>query len=281
MDFYMVLPSNASPDVYEDNKTSNFKTQLSKRIELHGDWQVALLEVHYPNTLTHIQQGENWIKVFTPNDRDAEDFVVADKGVAYVTDGAHTELPVYIYTSEETLHITPRFYKSKQDFIDGVREALTTKSSRKQSRVIELTDREYVTFLPFESRPGATYTLAPTLAMQLGLPHAGPYHADEEVRGEHPIDMTLGMPFQMYIYIDIIQDQIVGHTSAPLLRTIPVNTLSSYGGVSSYRCDPPIYFDLKTKSFDTIEVNIRTHTGEFLPFQHGTSTLLCHFKQRT
>ena len=28
-------------------------------MELHGQWQAALIELHYPNTIQHVIQGEN------------------------------------------------------------------------------------------------------------------------------------------------------------------------------------------------------------------------------
>ncbi|KAK3929540.1 Putative uncharacterized transposon-derived protein, partial [Frankliniella fusca] len=59
IDFYMFLPSNASPKVYPDNTTCHFKTELAQRMELHGHWQAALIELHYPNTIAHIVQGDN------------------------------------------------------------------------------------------------------------------------------------------------------------------------------------------------------------------------------
>ncbi|KAK3917560.1 Endonuclease NucS [Frankliniella fusca] len=42
---------NASPEVHSDNTTSHFKTELAQRMELYGRWQVALIEMHYPNTI--------------------------------------------------------------------------------------------------------------------------------------------------------------------------------------------------------------------------------------
>jgi len=277
MDFYMVLPSNASPQVYPENKTSNYKIQLSERVELHGEWEVALMEFHYPNTIQQVSEGENVVHMTHP--------------------GGKTE----------TYRLHTGHYITKENLLAGLQKALAPLEQYSQDTapnildkydtgdekhdenhefgeagpsVVEITENGCILFHPFQKAPGAYFTFSTRLAMQLGLLHPGPYSTQYEHSGTYPIDTSLGMTPQMYVYLDIIEDQIVGHTRAPLLRTVPVETRKAHGGMTSYRCEPPIYFKLKTKSFDTLEVNIRTHTGQFVPFDHGTSTLLCHFKQR-
>lgn len=251
----MVLPSNASPQVYPENKTSNYKIQLSERVELHDEWEVALLEFHYPNTIEQVSEGENLIQI------------------------------IYSDGKKDTFLVKPGHYITRENILFALHETLTPieelPDGKGRSSVVELTENGYILFHPFLRAPDAKYTFSPRLAIQLGLLHPGPYPTNQELFGTYPVETSLGVTPQLYVYLDIIQDQIVGHTRAPLLRTIPVETRKTYGGMSTYRCDPPIYFNLKTKSFDTLEVNIRTHTGKFVPFDHGTSTLLCHFRQRS
>ena len=45
MDFYVTLPSNASMDVYPNNKKSNYTTQFSTPIVLDVNYEVALANV--------------------------------------------------------------------------------------------------------------------------------------------------------------------------------------------------------------------------------------------
>jgi hypothetical protein len=48
-EFYVTLPSDASLDLYPDNKANHYITKLKKPLELTGgDWEVALVDVHYP-----------------------------------------------------------------------------------------------------------------------------------------------------------------------------------------------------------------------------------------
>ena len=47
MDFYHVLPSNASPDYFPNNTASNFSTPLSLPYEFNGEWEVGLINLTY------------------------------------------------------------------------------------------------------------------------------------------------------------------------------------------------------------------------------------------
>jgi hypothetical protein len=274
MDWYAVFPSNASPDIYPDNRTSRFKVQLSERVELHGDWQVALLEVQYPATFPHVQKGNDWIKLTSPIPEARQ-----------IGDGV--EAPTHNhYTQEKTYQMRVGYYNDARHFVDSLQETLkplfkSSSSDDWDRTVIDIGSSNRLVFPRLKYHERASYEFAPQLAYQLGLTHPGPYEAHKTLVGEKSVDISIGTPQQMFVYLNLIQDQIVGHTRAPLLRTIPVTTEAKFGSMSTYRCKPPLYFDLKTRSFDSIEVNIRTSTGEFMPFSHGSLSLLCHFKPRS
>ena len=48
--FYLTLPSNASLDVFPDNKTTEYRVKLPQPIELDGNWEVGLYSISNPNT---------------------------------------------------------------------------------------------------------------------------------------------------------------------------------------------------------------------------------------
>ena len=60
--FYLTLPSNSSLNIYPDNTVAKYTTQLRKRIELDGDWEVGLMEMIYPYSFTNVS-GE-WIQIY-------------------------------------------------------------------------------------------------------------------------------------------------------------------------------------------------------------------------
>jgi len=250
MDFYAFLPSNASPEVYPDNTTCHFKTELAQRVELHDHWQAALIELHYPNTIAQVLEGENEITLIS------DSFV-------------------------DTVFVRPGSFRSTNDFVIGIEDALQTleASHKYDIQYYTLLPDQRSKFMPFAADDTTKVHFSPRLALQLGLHHAGPYPANTEILGVKPVDISLGVPSQMFIYMDVLEEQIIGHTRAPLLRTVPVDTKAQYGSMTVVHFDHPIYFDLRTKSFDTLEIYIKDHAGRNVPFDFGTSTLLVHFKQ--
>ena len=59
--FYVTLPSNASLDVFPDNKTGSYHVKLPQTIDLHGDWKVGLYSISYSNTWYTLPNHENHI----------------------------------------------------------------------------------------------------------------------------------------------------------------------------------------------------------------------------
>ena len=71
----------------------------------------------------------------------------------------------------------------------------------------------------------------------------------------------------IYVYNNIVQPQIVGDTSAKLLKTIPVE--GKYGDVITKTFTNIQYVPIQTKSFEDMEILLRTDTGEPVPFERG------------
>lgn len=269
----MVLPSNASPDVYGDNATSHFKIQLPDRVDLTGRWQVALLEIQYPNSFFNVLEGENWIKVVEDTRTEKGKDIVLKKIIK--TSWGEEERKASYYKEVTTLNLTPGYYPTADILFDATEDAL------KKFIFIDEEGKLVFNRLIREDSKGFLHVFfAPTLALQLGLSTTGPIRTKKELAGIRVADTNLGIPSQMYVYLDIVEEQIVGHTRAPLLRSLPTNLDGQFGTTTTYCFDTPVYRDLQTKSFDTLEVNIRTNTGKFMPFHHGTCSLLCHFRQK-
>ena len=64
--FHMILPSNSSMKTYPDNTLNHYVTALSNRIELGGDWEVALSEILFLSTWYNIQEDDCMLSIITP-----------------------------------------------------------------------------------------------------------------------------------------------------------------------------------------------------------------------
>ena len=59
--FHIVLSSEHCKDIYPDNKMSNFKVRLPKKLNLDYNWRVALTEIKYTNALFTFEGTEHII----------------------------------------------------------------------------------------------------------------------------------------------------------------------------------------------------------------------------
>lgn len=67
--FYLTLPSNSSTVYYPDNTVANYKTQLSRAVQLPGVWEVAVVEVHFPCSFLTVDNDAT-VFVYKTNHRD-------------------------------------------------------------------------------------------------------------------------------------------------------------------------------------------------------------------
>lgn len=81
-----------------------------------------------------------------------------------------------------------------------------------------------------------------------------------------------------YVYTDIVAPQIVGDIQAPLLRIVRVK--GQTGEVISQYYDRPQYLPLMRHSFQTIQIELRLNSGNFVPFQRGKVIVILHFRMR-
>jgi hypothetical protein len=93
---------------------------------------------------------------------------------------------------------------------------------------------------------------------------------------EAEIDVNRGC-HMMFVYCDIVQDSIVGDVKAPLLRT--VTTRGRYGESVREVFTKPIYVPLRTNQFQSLEIAIKSETGQPIAFNYGNSCVTLHFRR--
>ena len=81
----------------------------------------------------------------------------------------------------------------------------------------------------------------------------------------------------IFVYCNIVQTQIVGNTSVPLPRTIAVSGKS--GDVITKTFNNIQYVPVQTKSFENIQILLRTNTGNPVPFEHGKVIATLYFRK--
>jgi len=121
--------------------------------------------------------------------------------------------------------------------------------------------------------------LSPKLNVQLGYdPNEG--NIRFKTTAPRAPNVRLGFDTQIFVYCDIVRPQIVGDTMTPLLRFISVdNSKYVFGTYRVYVPTMPHYVPLLKTTFDNVEIDIRTVTGQPLPFLFGTSCVKLHLRR--
>ena len=78
----------------------------------------------------------------------------------------------------------------------------------------------------------------------------------------------------IHVFCDIVQPQIVGNETRPLLGIVP------YKGTTEtvYTAENIRYMPVQTKSFQQIKVLLRSSTNEPIPFEYGRASITLHLK---
>jgi hypothetical protein len=93
-----------------------------------------------------------------------------------------------------------------------------------------------------------------------------PPQIEETEESESEVDIKRGRR-AIFIYCSLVEDSVVGDTRAPLLRATVAS--GRYGDMYREVFDRPMYMPLRTSNFDMIEIDIKSETGESVPFNSG------------
>ena len=240
MSFYVTLPSDSSLKYFPDNKISNFITQLPTPINLSGEWEVGLSEIIYPHSWFNVNEYRNSFVFGIPDGNITRNVIKA---------------------------IPPGSYESINDILKAMNDILfhdkVYLGFNKATKKVKITVKDgfSITF-----NDGLKQLLGFTSETITGTMHS-PFVADPHA----------AFPF-FYVYTDIVSPQIVGDVQAPLLRIVKVE--GKDGEIISHHFDRPQYLPLIRQSFQTISVELRLNSGNFVPFERGKVIIVLHFRMR-
>ena len=91
-------------------------------------------------------------------------------------------------------------------------------------------------------------------------------------------DFTGGLT-TLYVNCDIVEPQIVGNVHSELLRTVAVDSRKHFGETVSEIYTSPHYLKVRRRQFDNVKIEIRSGTGELVPFEYGKVIIKIHFRK--
>ena len=246
------LPHASEPslDVFPDNKTTEYRVKLPQPVELDGNWEVGLYSIFYPNT---------W---YTLRD------INVDTHIYYVEGTGWPSVATVKYGHYETM----------QDFVKNMNAALELEIGN--STTIYLTYSTLTGKVTVHLKPKCKLGLSGKMSLILGFGGKEVIvNAKDGLTQESPYVTDLSTITSIYTYCDIIQPQIVGDTSAQLLRSIPVE--GKYGDIITKTFTNIQYVPVQTKSFGDVKILLRNDTGDPVPFERGKVIATLHFRQHT
>ena len=82
----------------------------------------------------------------------------------------------------------------------------------------------------------------------------------------------------LYIYTNIIKEQIVGGIHSPLLRVINLGQKENNEDSTSLTMDRLFYCAMKRSSIDHINIKLRDDAGDLVQFQFGKVVVVFEFR---
>ena len=256
--FSIVLPSNSSMDLFPNNKTSSFKVNLPNNLELDSaKWEVALSEIQFEHTWYNIRNGKN----------------VIFKEMKNVS---HEKETVGIRTK---ITIPPGYYSSVDDILMELDKNDNTQEMRRIHYEFNKLSRRTLITLPSETILDMNGSdIARCLGFNMNELLNNVFNKKSVIIESNFLASTENMYRSIYVYLDIIKNQYVGHVKVPLLRIIPIT--SKYGDVSCIKYDKPHFISLNRSNIQTIEINLKDDTGEFISFEAGKAIVTLVFRRK-
>lgn len=265
--FYVTLLSNSSLSMYPENTTTSFTVNLPQKIRLVGEWKVAVAEIHYNYNFFNVSQGSNWIH-----------FTKKGMNEHVQTNGGHENDKVRSFMTHFA-EIPTGFYNNMNDLIDSINYQIETRFKIKQKifSLNKMNNRCEINFGIYRDNY-ETVTCDGRLSLQLGFEPGA--NLVEYSTSQHCCNINFGVPDQMMIYTDIIEPTFIGHEKAYVIKIVNTQPKNlSFGDACFMNFEQMHYVNVEKREFESISVNIRHSTGDFMPFQHGVFTIKLHFKR--
>ena len=231
-------------DVYPDNKIGSYRVKLPQTFDLNGEWEVGLYSVTYRNTWYTLQKQQNHVYYSTDGGQSFWSSAIVDYG----------------------------YYTSMSELVASINTAMEKELGNTNMIKFSLNPRTHKVNVTLAKKH--YIALYGQLSKMLGFGGG-----DTKVRksSESPYVSDLHDIASIFVYCNIVQPQIVGNASVPLLRTIAVSGKS--GDVITETFNNIQYVPVQTKSFEHIEILLRTDTGDPVPFERGKVIATLYFRK--
>jgi hypothetical protein len=249
-------------EMYPDNKTSSFKVNLPNALDLDSTkWEVGLSEIQFLHMWYNIRKGKNAIVKDILNPTDSE------LNILHPVDALFS----FQFSHQTEIVIPEGYYSNVQEVLTKLQEHEDNQVRSLKFEYNQLDQKSRIT-LPKDCTLDMNKS---DIAKCLGFNQE---RILDMSATSDTIATTNHMYHSVYVYTDIIANQSVGNYKVPLLRVIPIT--SSHGNVSCVKYDKPHFLPLSRSRVQTIEINLRDDTGEFISFEAGKAIVTLVFRRK-
>lgn len=259
--FFLTLPSNTIESGGQGesvNRQCQFQVKLPQRISLGLDWEVALSEIIYPHSWYNIRQEDGDEVSVSFYDHD-----VATGGKFKVEPGCYEnpdDLAAVMNKAVERICRMGKISVPIRFAYDGITRRYMVIKLRMTGVIIEMGDK-IRNILGFETK---------------GFKKLGVVEI-KSVYAKYPVDLRAGFD-SMYVYCNLVRNQVIGNYLAPLLRVVPIE-----GHADDIICrvyNLPHYLPMDVSEFDSVEISIKDDRNHLVPFLYGKVIIKLHFRRK-
>ena len=265
---YLMSDDIESSRQHPQNVVSDFKINLAQKIELNGEWEVALVEAQIPHTWVEKKYFNMWLRYHT---------AVIIEGKPEIDDFEDVELgDITNMTIDDVIQLINKFLKK-----DKVNSGAIIFERHENGHIKIIIDHTYVA-------KKATRTLAyvgciefsENLATILGFENTLINVRDKQ--GDFIADFPPFMPHKLSgiaIYCNLIENQYVSSKFGRILRLLAVQDRDkSEADTNTFIFTNPYFLPLRKTRFNMI--HIQCHDLEFQRIQFESGVVIVCLKLR-
>lgn len=246
-------------------EASNFRTILSKPLKLDPlKYEVGLVEIIYPNTLVNVH--------------DADFIVMYPSGLR--TEERHGRIDdCRVDSVEEMVELMNRQINRALPHGHNRKIKLELESGRVNAKIDQgyclVLKRSLSTILGYGNyrRSFIVHEYSSTSFVQRdGVRGDMAFH---EGKAPGTVDINRNL-MNLFVYVDFVEHQLVGHTQIPLLRIVP--TKSTMDSAVTITYPTPHYINLIREDLTSVHVQVTDASGTDIKFHSGKLVLKLHFK---
>ena len=277
-DFYMTLRSDSSPCDYPNNTSANFCVKLPREIRLSDDdWQIALVSISYPYTFRNIKKNHNELVLGGLDNfgKEIEVKIVIPDGYYHSLSEVLKKLNIGI---RQKINEDSKNGNASSSIPNSNLSKIETFFIEEKSQKVRVNSKLIAEFSQLIKKPKRIYFKG-NLSTVLGFDFEN-HNLLNDHEGVHACNLNFGISPEIFLYLNIIYPQIIGHACAEIIKIFPtLDREIHFSGIVERNFTSRQYVKILTKNFRTINVQLKNNLDEFIEFIFGTVTAVFHVRR--